>query len=123
MLQPTPHRTYGRNLQLSTVPREGGERAELEAFVRAAFGRKHAAQVHSFMPTLLGFRDAVGQLKGVIGLRAAADERLFLEQYLDVPVEQAIAAAVGREIPRWQVVEVGNLAGTNCRAAGRMVAV
>jgi len=122
LLQTTPHRTYGRHLLLSTVPRHGTDRAELEAFVRAAFERRHAAQVHSFMPTLLGFHDAAGQLKGVVGLRAAADERLFLEQYLDVPVEQAVAAAVGREVPRRQIVEVGNLAGTNCRAAVRMVA-
>lgn len=87
-----------------------------------AFGRKHAASVQSFMPTLLGFRDTAGGLKGVVGLRAAALEPLFLEQYLEVPVEQAIAAAAGREIRRGQIVEIGNLAGVNCRAAVRMVA-
>lgn len=122
MLQPTSHRTYGRNLRMSTVPRDADERAELEAFVQAAFDRKHSAQVHTFMPTLLGFRDTAGELKGVVGLRAASSERLFLEQYLDLPVEAAISAASGHSVQREQIVEVGNLAGVNCRAAVRMVA-
>ena len=38
-------------------------------------------------------------------------------------VETAIAAATGHPVRREQVVEVGNLAGANCRAAMRMVAL
>lgn len=98
------------------------ERAELEAFVRAAFARKHDASVSSFMPTLLSFRDASGELRGVIGLRSAQPKPLYLEQYLEQPIEAAIAAATGKVVQRREVVEVGNLAGANCRAAMRMVA-
>jgi hypothetical protein len=74
------------------------------------------------MPTLLSFRDARGELRGVIGLRSAEPKRLYLEQYLEQPVEAAIAAATGNLVQRHEVVEVGNLAGANCRAAMRMVA-
>jgi len=74
------------------------------------------------MPTLLSFRDAGGDLRGVIGLRAAAPAPLYLEQYLEQPIESAIAAATGQRVQRREVVEVGNLAGANCRAAMRMVA-
>jgi len=115
-------RVPGRALCLAEAEARAPERAELEAFVRAAFARKHDASVASFMPTLLSFRDASGELRGVIGLRSAQPKPLYLEQYLEQPVEAAIAAATGKLVQRHEVVEVGNLAGANCRAAMRMVA-
>jgi hypothetical protein len=115
-------RVPGSTLCLAEAPAGAPERAELEAFVQNAFARKHDASVTSFMPTLLSFRDAGGALRGVIGLRSAAPMPLYLEQYLEQPVEAAIATATGQAVQRHQVVEVGNLAGVNCRAAMRMVA-
>ena len=115
-------RVPGPALRLAEARADAPERAELEAFVRNAFARKHDASVTSFMPTLLSFRDAGGGLRGVIGLRSAAPKPLYLEQYLEQPVEAAIATATGQSVQRHQVVEVGNLAGMNCRAAMRMVA-
>ena len=101
-------------------------RAELEDYVRAAFLAKHGAVVRSFMPTLLAFRDRAAVLRGVVGVRGADEERLYLEQYLDRPVEDALATALdarGSEgVHRGRIAEVGNLAGNNCRAAVRMVA-
>jgi len=121
--RPVCRRPLGRTLNLAVARDDGPDRAELEAFVGAAFKRRHDATVASFMPTLLSFRDGTGQLRGVVGLRAAVPRPLYLEQYLERPVEAAIAAATGQAIPREQVVEVGNLAGANCRAAVRMVAL
>jgi len=120
-----PHhsrRVPGRSLCLAEAEANAPERAELEAFVREGFSRKHDATVASFMPTLLSFRDSSGDLRGVIGLRGATPSALYLEQYLQQPVEAAIASATGQRVQRRQVVEVGNLAGRNCRAAMRMVA-
>jgi Thermostable hemolysin len=116
-------RPLGRALRLATAEAGSHERAEIEAFVGDAFARKHDATVTSFMPTLLSFRDHAGTLRGVVGLRGAGEQFLYLEQYLDQPVESAIAAAMGRPVRRRQVVEVGNLAGANCRTAVRMVAL
>jgi hypothetical protein len=107
---------------MSEAGHDARDRPELEAFVQQAFARKHGAAVASFMPTLLSFRDPAGDLRGVIGLRGAGPQPLYLEQYLGQPVEAAIAALVGTAVPRSAVVEVGNLAGANCRAAMRMVA-
>jgi len=115
-------RVPGPALRLAEVRAGAPERAELEAFVQSAFARKHDASVTSFMPTLLSFRDAGGALRGVIGLRSAAPKPLYLEQYLEQPVDAAVATATGQAVQRHQVVEVGNLAGVNCRAAMRMVA-
>lgn len=116
-------RVPGPALRLGEAGAGAPDRPELEAFVREAFARKHDASVASFMPTLLSFRDAGGQLRGVIGLRDARPEPLYLEQYLTQPVEAAIGAATGTPVPRSQVIEVGNLAGASCRAAVRMVAM
>ena len=116
-------RPFGRALRLASVEAGSPERMELEDFVGAAFKLKHDATVTSYLPTLLSFRDPPGALRGVVGLRSAGEHRLYLEQYLEQPIEAAIAAATGRSVRREQVVEVGNLAGTNCRSAVRMVAL
>lgn len=116
-------RPLGRTLRLAVAGSEASQRPELEAFVQAAFKRRHDANVTGFMPTLLSFRDTVGQLRGVVGLRDAGRRPLYLEQYLEQPIDAAIAAATGQPVCRSQVVEVGNLAGANCRAAVRMVAL
>jgi hypothetical protein len=118
-----PPRAPGRSLNLGVAGSDAPDRAELEAFVGAAFRRRHDATVTSFMPTLLSFRDRGGDLRGVVGLRAAVSQPLYLEQYLEQPVETSIAAATDQAVRRDQVVEVGNLAGANCRAAMRMVAL
>lgn len=117
------HRSLGRNLRLAEVRAGAAERGELETFVADAFQRRHQASVQSFMPTLLSFRDGAGALRGVIGLRGAARQSLYLEQYLEQPIETAIASATGVAVDRREVVEVGNLAGSNCRTAMRMVAL
>jgi hypothetical protein len=107
---------------LARLLRGSRGRDEAEAFIARAFRNKHAARVQSFMPELVSFRGGTGELRGVIGLRAARDERLFLEQYLDTPIELAIKAQTGRMPERRDIVEVGNLAGGTCRSAARLVA-
>lgn len=97
------------------------DRNELEAFVQAAFHRRHGAHVASFMPTLLGLKDGAGQVACVTGYRGAASGRLYLEHYLDRPVEEELSARLGRRVTRSAIVEVGNLAGSSCRSAIRMV--
>ncbi len=105
--------------------RRAGEpgRAELEHFVAAAFARAHGARVHGFMPSLLALEDGSGAPRCTLGLRSAGSDPLFLEQYLDAPIETAIAAASRSTspIPRGSIVEVGNLAGRGCRAAMYLV--
>lgn len=56
----------------------------------------------------------------VLGYTRAGAEPLFLERYLDRPVEALVAAAFGCKVPREQVVELGNLAACNGWAAVRL---
>jgi len=125
-------RVPGSRLCLQTVLPGDAARAELEAYVRDRFAAKHDASVRSFMPTLLSFRNRHGELRGVAGIRSAHEAPLYLEHYLDRPIEQLVTESLSgragahvvapRPVSRAEIVEVGNLAGTNCRAAVRMVA-
>jgi hypothetical protein len=108
--------------RLATYDREHPERRRLERFIQRAFSRHHGASVRAFMPTLLALEGQRGRVCGVVGFRRAAAEPLFLERYLDQPVEFALAQHVGNSIARDRVVEVGNLASLSCRAACHLVA-
>jgi hypothetical protein len=124
-------RRAAQRLELEAVRPGSGHRDELEQYVRAAFACKHGAAIRTFMPTLLSFRDRAGVLRGVAGVRGAHEEALYLEHYLDLPIESALAAALAKRphasahksgvVVRSDIVEVGNLAGGSCRAAVRMV--
>lgn len=84
-------------------------RPETEAFIRSVFARRHGAEVSSFAPNLLRFEEG-GRLVAATGWRAAASEPLFLERYLDQPIEEAVAQLANRGVSRARIVEVGNLA-------------
>jgi hypothetical protein len=125
---PTPARRRADYRFEAHAPGDSG-RAPLEAFVAQRFAEVHGARIHSFLPNLLAIRDPQGALRCALGYRSACAEALFLEQYLDLPIEQAIASALARRgdaavgaVERGSIVEVGNLAGRGCRAAFHMVA-
>lgn len=86
------------------------QRKEAEAFIHRIFDEVHGANVKYFMPQMLCLRDSHQQLLAVSGMRNAKDECLFLERYLNAPVEKVIAAHSKTEVKRSQVVEIGNLA-------------
>ena len=101
------------------LPGEEG-RATLEGLVSGAFERAHGARIHSFMPRLVGLEDPSGVVRSALGYRSGAEGRFFLEQYLDRPIEQLLAARLGPDaapVDRSAIVEVGNLAGRGCRSA------
>lgn len=86
------------------------DRAEVEAFIRETFALAYGASVHSFMPRLLAVCRKDGDLLAAFGVRSAKDEELFLENYLDQPIEQEIEKKVGMKLDRSKIVEIGNLA-------------
>lgn len=86
------------------------DRNELEGFVHGVFKKAHGASIKHYLPNLMGLRDETGKLLAVCGLRHAAEGRLFLEHYLDSPVEQVLSGQTGEIIERDDIVEIGNLA-------------
>jgi hypothetical protein len=83
-------------------------RAETEAFIAQVYRARYGAGLASFLPHLLAFRNEAGALRAAVGLRSGDEGSLFVEQYLDVPAEAAIASRLGRPVSRGALVEAGN---------------
>lgn len=67
----------------------------------------HAAFPTGDYPTYL----TVGQPEApqaVLGFRAADDDPLFLERYVDRPIEQLVGERFGKAVPRERIAEIGN---------------
>ena len=86
------------------------QRAPLERFIAQRFREVHGARIQHFCAHLVGMRDALGRWRAAAGYTGAASGRLFLEQYLDQPVEALLGAACGAHVERGCIAEVGNLA-------------
>lgn len=84
-------------------------RAEVESFIRSIFSRHYGADVRSFAPQLMLVENDHG-LVAASGWRSAKDAALFLENYLDQPIEQAMAKLADQPTERSRIVEVGHLA-------------
>lgn len=105
-----------------TVSADANCRSEVEHFIAAVFKQTYGANVTQFMPTLVALRDENGVLMAAFGLRSAAEEPLFLEQYLDIPIEQLLTEQLGKLITRNEITCIGNLAVSNPRNAGVLIA-
>ncbi|MDI2143408.1 MULTISPECIES: thermostable hemolysin [unclassified Pseudomonas] len=92
-------------------------RETFEAFIQHRFRKAHGADIRHFMPELFGVHTGDGELCAVAGVRRAHLEPLFLERYLDEPIEPLISAAAGRPVERRDIVEVGNLASSDTGSA------
>ena len=105
-----------------TVTRDAPCRKEVEAFIAAVFSVTYGATITEFMPTLVALRDESGILMAAFGMRKAAEEKLFLEQYIDIPIEQLLTEKLGKPISREEITCIGNLAVSNPRNAGVLIA-
>lgn len=95
---------------IEVLHEEHPERGEVIDYVRQAFRRVYNADPMSFMPHFIRVRDNKNNYKAVIGYRDAEHQRLYLEAYLDEPIEAAISHSLGFPVDRASIVEVGNLA-------------
>lgn len=91
------------------VDTDSPRRDEAEEFIHSVFLRHHAARVSSFAPQLL-LVETPGQVLAAAGWRGAGKQPLFLERYLDEPVDVLLARLTGQSLSRERVVEVGHLA-------------
>jgi len=92
-------------------------RPVFEAYIQQRFRKAHGADIRHFMPELFGLNDASGELCAVAGVRLANTEELFLERYLDEPIDPLISAAANQTVDRTGIVEVGNLAASDTGSA------
>jgi len=97
------------HIQIEVIGTGHPGRAEAEAFVHDVFARRYRADVRSFYPTLLSFRDTQRR-RAVVGLRDGEAAHFFAEQYLPGRAEHLVADRLGTQVARTDLVEVGNLA-------------
>jgi hypothetical protein len=98
------------------------DRAEVESFIADVFYRAYGAHIKNYMPKLIALRDENHLLMAAFGLREAKNNALFLEQYLDAPIEQVMSGALKQNISREHITEIGNLSVINPRNAGILIA-
>jgi len=96
-------------------------RNQLETYIAERYEQAHNASISSFMPILLEMTRE-GESQAALGLRPGHHRPMFLEQYLDSPIEQQIAKFSKQPIDRCALIEVGNLAVTH-RGAGLLLFV
>ncbi|WP_237067534.1 thermostable hemolysin [Microbulbifer guangxiensis] len=87
-------------------------RPAVERYIADKFVATYGARIRHFLPCLLALRGADGP-RAALGLRRAEGDSLFLEQYLDEPIEQRLAGIVSHPVERNEVVEIGNLVATS----------
>lgn len=85
------------------------DRDDAEQFIRRCFFAMHGANIQRFMPRLLSLRAKGGDRIAAFGLRNAAQSPLFLENYLDCPIEETLHNRLRQPVRREEIVEVGNL--------------
>lgn len=83
--------------------------------IRCRYGAVFGANPLVDYPHLL-VADRDGEAAAACGYRRASAGPLFLESYLDVPVEDMVSATFGRAIARHNIIEIGNLASHNASA-------
>lgn len=99
-----------KNFNISFSGPDAEDRPELERFIYNSFRLNYGAQVRHFMPLLVSLRNTKGDLIAVCGFRNAGLEKLFLETYLDEPIDAVLSSMSGKKVARDDVVEVGNFA-------------
>lgn len=97
------------------------ERPVVEAFMRRGFEQAYGARLAQFMPELMVLRRH-SDIAAACGLRPAAFSRLFVEIYLDAPIETVLSAAADPAIARADITEVGNLVIAQPGYARRLIA-
>jgi hypothetical protein len=95
-------------------------RAAAEGFIAAAYARAYGGVIRTHYPLLLAVSNGEGVVRAAAGVRLAADAPLFLEQYLDAPVEAVASTALGRVVSRRSIGEIGNFASDHCAASARL---
>lgn len=96
-------------------------RENLEHFIHQCFATVHQADVQHYLPELLALHDSHGRLIAAAGMRPASEGPLFLERYLDAPLEAAVSQVAGVALDRSCMVEVGNLVSLSAGSARIMI--
>lgn len=112
-------KTTGRP-DFELIEHVGSDRTAVETFISQCFADCFGCRIEGFMPRLFSVRNRDGEMYGAFGLRSA-NRNLFLEQYLDTPIEKTIASVTGKRVERRTIIEVGHFSGAFPGAVRAMI--
>lgn len=101
------------NLILDLYEPDTQSRAFAEKFIHQVFARAYGANLTQYLPQLMALRKKDNRMIAALGMRQADSGPLFLETYLDAPVEDVISQMHGSTVPRNRIMEIGNLASVH----------
>jgi len=116
----TQHEATHHAVDINLVSEGEHKRHDIERFIKRVFRLAYGARVKHFLPYLLSMRQN-DRMLAALGIRPAAEGELFLETYLDTPVENTLAAQFKRPIDRNRIVEVGNLSSAHGGGARALI--
>ncbi|WJV62623.1 thermostable hemolysin [Pectobacteriaceae bacterium C52] len=90
-------------------------------FIQHEYQREFDAVIPHFLPYLLGMTQADGTLVAACGIKPATEGKLYLESYLDAPIEDVAHQQKGIELYRSGLVEIGNFATINGSSNARIM--
>ena len=104
---------------LSEIKPRTGLADTVTEFIRRRFLQAYGAEPSLRIPLLLALTSAQGTLLAAVGVRNAALERLFLEDYLSVPVESVMPVP---GVARNKIAEIAHLAGVEAGVSRHLFA-
>jgi len=104
-----PSKPLFNGLVMNAFDKSDKGRQAVEQQIQNAYEKSFGARVSHFMPTLISAGIANTSPHLNFGLCCAADQTLFLENYLQAPVEQVLSSTVRSQISRKCIAEIGNL--------------
>jgi hypothetical protein len=104
------YRLTPRSTEINICQAASPDRSRVEGFIKAGFDRAYKAQVSEFSPELIYVEDT--RIRAALGIRSARST-LFLERYLDLPIEHYVSTS--SIVPRSRIAEIGNLCSSNRR--------
>jgi len=109
-MKPVEYNTRQHHTWLLPVIQEPCADLKIRQFIADIFMHHYGATIESYCDRLIGVCSPQGTMLAAAGYNLAEEGPLFLEQYLDSPLEQQIQQQLGMDITRSEIAEVGNLA-------------
>ena len=102
------------NPNLQSVEAGDSSRLRVERFIDESYSDHFGAKLKDYLPTLVFGENENQNIHIAFGIMPAVNGALFLENYLDQPIEDMLSNVVGTSIRRESIVEIGNISFENC---------
>lgn len=111
-----------RHIDITLHTPESKKRDNTEAFIAKVFLNHHGAQLNYFLPNLFSISDFNSQTFAAVGFKLLDEDPVFLERYLNKPIEKILQPHITQKVRRSDIAEVGNLACHQSGASRALIA-